>query len=209
MAEAGVEVWTPKHIVRRPVPGAKPNMSGQRPMQDLDAPILPTFVFARAAQVTALEAIEADQGNPHVASPHPPFSIMRHHGRVPFLREGEIAGLQKEEARAAGVRQAMRDAASAEEARRIRIEAMKDAAARRRATKAMERDRRLRLAGQRAGVKAGTSVEVEEMPAFAGVTGVVESNDGTTAHVRFGAHSWKIDSWRLSPADPASRGVAA
>lgn len=209
LGDAGIVAWTPRRKFRRPVPGAKPRLDGVRPMQELDAPILPTFVFARAGDQAELETLERDQANPHVASAHPPFSILRHRGAVPLIGDRQIAGLRLEEEREAAVRQTMLDASSAEEARRLRIEAIKDAAARRRATKAFERDRQRRLAGERCGAIPGTTVAIDEAPAFAGLAGVVESNDGWTAYVRFGALSCKIDAWRLTPADQALRGLAA
>ena len=212
LGKAGIEAWTPRRTYKRPVPGAKPRLDGVRPMQELDTPILPTFVFVRAVHVGQVEAIERDQANPHIASRHPPFSLWRYHGAVPFIADREIIGLQEEERREAAKIQAMRDADSAEEAKRIRIAALKSEAARRRATRNMEQERRQRLAGERRGAKPGTAVEIDEMPAMAGMTGVVETNDGSIAFVRFGSQSWKIDAWRLSPRveqSPALRGIAA
>lgn len=209
LSRSGVEAWTPRRTLRRPVPGAKPNLDGGRPMQELDAPILPTFVFARAAHVDAIEALERDQANAHVASPHPPFSILRYRGAVPFIADGEVAGLQQEERQEAATRQAMLDAESAEEARKIRIAALKDEHARRRATRNLERQRRRQLAGERADIAIGAEVEVDAMPAMIGRTGVLESNDGKTAMVRFGTRSWNIDAWRVSPRTSAHMGIAA
>lgn len=199
LRRAGVDAWTPRRTFRRPVPGAKPNASGQRPTQDLEGPILPTFVFARAAQVRTLEALEQEQANPHVASAHPPFSILRHRGDVPFVRDRDVEGLREEERREGALRQAMLDADTAAEARQLRIAMLKTEAARRRATTKLEQERRLQLAGERRAIGPGTDVAIAEMPAMAGMTGVVESNDGSTAWVRFGAQSWKIDAWRLTP----------
>lgn len=209
LVKAGVEAWTPRCKFRRPVPGAKPAADGRRPTQDLDAPILPTFVFARAPHVVAVEQLERDQANPHVASAHPPFSILRYRGAVPFVADREVAGLQDAEREAAATRQAMLDAETAEEARAIRNAAMQNANARRRADRQLERDRRQRLAGERTSIAIGAAVAVEEMPAMAGVAGVLESNDGRTAVVRFGSRSWSIEAWRVSPAPLALAGIAA
>lgn len=210
LGEADVEVWTPRHKYRRPVPGAKARLDGQRPTQELDGPILPTFLFARAVHQSTLEAVEQDQGNAHIASPHPRFSILRHRGAVPLISDGQIAGLRAEEAEKAALRQAMLEAESAEAAQAVRNAAMKNEAARRRADKKLEKERRARIAGGRR-VKPGDQVEVEAHPAFAGMSGVVESHDGSSAWVDFGgARSFKIDAWRLALHEsPALRGLAA
>lgn len=106
----------------------------------------------------------------------------------------------------------MRDAESHAEGEKIRIAAIKSEAARRRATKEMERQHRAVLRSTRKTFEPGTEVEVSEMPALAGVAGVVETSDGIHAWVRFGSHSWKIEGWRLSLSDSdtsAALGLAA
>ena len=94
--------------------------------------------------------------------------------------------------------QAIRDAESYAEGEKIRIAAIKSEAARRRATKDLERQQRAALRSTGKTFEPGTEVEVSEMPALAGVAGVVETSDGAHAWVRFGSHSWKIEGWRLS-----------
>ncbi len=108
--------------------------------------------------------------------------------------------------------QAIRDAESYAEGEKIRIAAIKSEAARRRATKDLERQQRAALRATRKTFEPGTEVEVSEMPALAGVAGVVETSDGIHAWVRFGSHSWKIEGWRLSLSDSdtsAALGLAA
>jgi hypothetical protein len=126
--------------------------------------------------------------------------VFRYAGRIPLVSDGSVAGLREEELRDAAVIQAMRSAESHAEAERIRIAAIKSEGARRRAEKAAERDRRNALRAQGCALTPGDEVEVIEMPALVGVTGVLEATDGAYAHVRFGSHSWKVDGWRVMPA---------
>ena len=189
---AGFDVWTPARTLRRNI-RAK-TLSGTRQIET-EVPILPTFVFAREQDLVALADTAARE-----PSPHPAFSLFRHAGRVPLVSDGSVAGLRAEEAREAATTQALRDAETYAEAERIRIAAIKSEAARRRAEKELERGRRNSLRAQRCQLTPGTEVEVMEMPALVGVTGVVERADGPFAHVRFGLHSWKVDGWRVLPA---------
>lgn len=202
---AGFDVWTPARTLRRNVRAKTPN--GTR-LIETEAPILPTFVFARNDDLVAL--VEA-AGQAH--SPHPPFSIFRHAGRVPLLGDASVAGLREEEAREAATIAAMRAAESHAEAERIRIAAIKSEAARRRAEKELERSKRDALRSQRRDLKPGASVEVTDMPALVGVKGIVEAVGDGFAHVVFGNRSWKIDGWRLIPAtsddNSAPRSLAA
>lgn len=199
----GVDAWSPARTIRRVLRRGRP--SEQR--FEIDVPILPTFVFAREEQIaTIADAASEPSGQ------HPAFSLFRHGGRIPLVADSEIAGLRGEEERQAATMQAMRDAETHEAAEVIRIAAIKSEGARLRATKEMERARLAELRAHRVTLLPGAGVEVEEMPAMAGVVGVVESIDGSVALVRFGSQSWKIDGWRLSPSDTdisASRGLAA
>lgn len=193
LRESGFDVWTPARTIRRIVKAKTP--SGTRQF-DIELPILPTFVFARERDLGLLADAAVE-----LVSPHPDFSIFRHGGRIPLVGDGEIAGLRGEEERAAALIQALRDAETREEAERIRIAAIKSEAARRRATRAMERAHLVELRSQKRAFDTGSTVRVVEAPAWEGVTGVVESSDGTFAVVRFGTQSWKIEGWRLSPHD--------
>ncbi|GGB21409.1 hypothetical protein GCM10011380_08710 [Sphingomonas metalli] len=191
LGAAGFAVWTPARVLRRSIPAKTP--SGKR-LIATDAPILPTFVFAAEADLLRLAAAAVE-----LPSPHPAFSIYRHGGRVPLVGDSEIAGLREEEAREAAVIRAMREAESHAAAEAIRIAAIKSEAARRRATRELERKQRAALRAKPCQLAPGTVVEVAEMPALIGVPGVVESVDGAHAHVRFGTQSWKIEGWRVYP----------
>lgn len=203
LREAGFDAWTPARTIRRVLQRGRP---GERRFE-IDVPILPTFVFAQEAQVALLADAAAEP-----SCRHPAFSLFRHGGRIPLIGDAEIVGLRGEEDRANATMQAIRDAETHQAAEVIRIAAMKSEAARRRAMKEMERAKLAELRAQRVTLAPGTAVDVAEMPALAGVTGVVESIDGSFAQVRFGTLSWKIEGWRLSPTDPitqASWGRAA
>lgn len=189
---AGFDVWTPAKVSRRTVRAKTP--TGTRTIE-VDAPILPTFLFAREEDLIALmgEAI-----NP--ASRHPAFSIFHRAGEAPMISGGQIAGLQAEEAKEQALIQAIHDAETYQEAERIRIDGLKTEAARRRATRALEREHLRQLRGKPMTFKPGAEVIVTDAPAFAGVVGIVESIGRTSAAVQFGARSWKIEGWRLLPA---------
>lgn len=81
-------MWTPVHTQSRRVPRSKVR-------REIDAPIMPTFVFARADEVDTLIGILALPINPH-----PAFSIFRHGGRIPLVADSEIAGARAVEERA-------------------------------------------------------------------------------------------------------------
>ena len=187
---ASIDAWSPARTIRRVLSRGRPS---ERVMET-DVPILPTFVFAREAEFAELVSVIADP-----ASPHPAFSIFRHGGRIPLVGDSEVRGLQDEEERAAATMRAIREAESHAEAERIRIAAIRSEAARRRATKEMERAQLSTLRSRPMEFGRGSNVEVAEMPAMAGVTGVVEDTDGPFAWVRFGNQAWKIEGWRLSP----------
>lgn len=190
---ASFDAWTPARTIRKTVRAKTPTGSRQL---EVELPILPTFVFARERDLALLADAAAQS-----ISPHPAFSIFRHGGKIPLVSDGDVAGLRAEEQRAADTIQAMRDADTRAEAEAIRIAALTSSAARRRATRELEQANLARLRAKPIVVEAGTEVRVAEMPALAGVTGVVESIDKSFAMVRFGTQSWKIDGWRLSPYD--------
>ena len=204
LGRAGFDVWTPARTIRKVL--RQGTHTEQR--SEVDVPILPTFVFARDRDLASLADLAVQRVSPHCA-----FSIFRHGGRIPLVGDREVAGLRREEERAAATMQAMRDADTHQEAERIRIAAIKSESARRRATKEMERERLVALRSKRCELLPGATVEVAEMSAFAGVVGVVETTDGSFAKVRFGSLSWKIEAWRLSPSasdfDSVPRGLAA
>lgn len=84
---SGLCVWTPRKMQVRRRPGGKLTV-------ERESPITPTFVFAAAGELMELSSILAKP-----VSPHPPFSIFRHAGRVPLIADGEIDGLRREEDR--------------------------------------------------------------------------------------------------------------
>lgn len=189
---AGYDVWTPAMVTRRTM-RAK-TLSGTRTIE-VDAPILPTFLFAREEHLVALTAEAADP-----ASLHPAFSIFHRAGKAPIIGGGQIAGLQAEEAAKQAEIEAIRDAETYQEAQRIRMANAKTEAARRRAARAVELAQLRELRGKPMTFAPGAGVNVTGMPAMEGVTGIVEAIDKTCALVRFGTRSWKIEGWRLLPA---------
>lgn len=208
LREAAFDVWSPARPIRRVLKAKTP--TGKR-LIDTEVPILPTFVFANEVELSKLGDIVDDLANGRGCL-HPAFSIFRYGGRIPIVGDAEVRGLREEEERTIAVLQAMRDAESHAEAEKIRIAAMQTETARRRATKELERAQRLALRSTRRTFEPGTAVEVADMPAMVGVAGVVEASDGIHAWVRFGAHSWKIEGWRVSLSDSdtsAALGLAA
>ncbi|HEX8382437.1 MAG TPA: hypothetical protein VF592_03580 [Sphingomonas sp.] len=190
LAAAGFEVWTPARTFRRVLQKGR---KGERKVQ-VDAPILPTFVFARASHLSALAYAAAEP-----VSPHPPFSIFRHGGRIPLVNGSDVAGLRDEEGRAAEAWRALLDADTREEAQRIRIAALKTERARRKAQRA-----------ERRTFQPGDQVDIGEMPAFTGKIGTVIKGDGRSALVDFGgAFPMRIEAWRLSPHDVQEENIAA
>lgn len=88
LAGAGIEVWTPSEIQQR-------RRGRNRDRVECEIAIMPTFVFARAAQLGGLFAILASPLNPH-----PAFSIFRFHGRIPLVAERDVAALRRVEEKA-------------------------------------------------------------------------------------------------------------
>ncbi|KQR83464.1 hypothetical protein [Sphingomonas sp. Leaf343] len=190
LSAAGFVVWTPARTIRKVTrPGTR-----HEQRSELDVPILPTFVFARERDLPML----ADVTQLSI-SPHPGFSIFRYGGRIPLVGDAEVAGLREEEARAAAIMQAMRDAESREEAERIRIDAIKSETARRRALMELEQARRAEQRAKPLIIGVDDEVAVEKMPALVGIPGIVKSIVGPHAFVQFGNRTWKIEGWRLSP----------
>lgn len=89
LAEAGLEVWTPRRIDRRRLP------RGKKGHREVEVALMPTFAFARVAHLADLQAIRADP-----KSPHPAFSIFKHLNGFPSVADREINALRAEEQRA-------------------------------------------------------------------------------------------------------------
>ncbi|WP_271300653.1 transcription termination/antitermination protein NusG [Sphingomonas sp. CV7422] len=87
LASAGFDVWTPVQTLTKRRGRARERIA-------YDAPIMPTFVFARADQLPSLARIASQP-----FSSHPSFSIFRHLGRVPLISDGEVAEARRVEER--------------------------------------------------------------------------------------------------------------
>ena len=85
---AGFDVWMP---VQKRVHKLR---AGKVGTVERTNPLIPTFVFARAAHLPTLAAI-LDLP----ISPQPPFSIFRYMGRVPLLSVGSLERMRLAEAR--------------------------------------------------------------------------------------------------------------
>lgn len=145
-------------------------------MTEIQAAILPTFVFLRAGQLNDVRRLHALPG-----SPLPAFSVLSHAGQVPLVSEAQIGALRDEEGRAAAAHKGVKD----------------------REARLAERSERQR---QRAILRAsaptyvpGDRVRITE-PAFAGMTGIVERGQGKAAVVNLGGSiSLTIEAWLLEP----------
>jgi len=195
LVRVGIEAWTPRRTFRRVLQAGK---KGERKI-DVPAPILPTFVFARAAHLVALAKLAADS-----TFPHPAFSIFRHldrhgQGRHPLVADGSVQGLRDAEAAAADTLRLQLEADTHEAAEAIRRAALKTERERVKAARMDEAERRRVLRAERGDFAPGQQVTVDDVPAFTGVTGVVESTDGRTAVVAFGGGlTIKIEAWQLA-----------
>lgn len=186
LAAAGFDVWTPREILSR-------RRGPARTRIEYEAPLVATFVFARAAAIPALERILILP-----SSPHPPFSIFRFDGRIPLLAAHSIEGLREAEAERAQAWQEVQDEVrrSAEHAQLREEQAAQ--------SRQMHVEHQQKVALRRAlratapAYAIGAEVTVRG-PAFAGLTGVVEGREGKAAIVNFGGGmSMKIDAWLLT-----------
>lgn len=84
---AGIEAWTPMQVVSVRRPRSKERI-------EREAPIMPTFVFARADRLGDLMRILRLP-----VSAHPGFSIFRHAGRIPVIADRDIDSLRAAEDR--------------------------------------------------------------------------------------------------------------
>jgi transcription antitermination factor NusG len=88
LVDADFEVWTPVETISRRRPRSKIKI-------DIEAPIMPTFVFARAWHLPELLACASSPINEH-----PSFSVFHYAGKIPLVAEREVEGLRREEHRA-------------------------------------------------------------------------------------------------------------
>lgn len=89
LAAAGFEVWTPVETNDRRRPRSKARV-------EFEAPIMPTFVFARSDQLNDLQVAAVA-----AVKEHPPFSIFRWSGKIPLVSDQQIASLRAAEDKAA------------------------------------------------------------------------------------------------------------
>jgi hypothetical protein len=82
----GFEVWTPVDHQPRRLPRRKQRVERQ-------APLMPTFVFAKASALADLIALSEQPGRPIG------FSLFRDGRRVPAIEDGELDALRGEETR--------------------------------------------------------------------------------------------------------------
>lgn len=188
---AGIAAWSPRRTVKRPAPRmARRYVMGQRrPMIEVTLPILPGFVFARADQLSAIAAASLAPCGPLAG-----FSILQVGQRVPIVAERAIAGLRMAEAEAVAAIDAAREAESREVARRARAEMLSS-----------ERARRKALRQETKALARGDAVEVDDMPALAGMVGTVIEGRGTSARIHFGGFlTVTVEAWQVRPSDVQS-----
>lgn len=117
------------------------------------------------------------------------FSLLRVANRVPLIAERSIAALRAEEALALASYEALLEAEARERRRQERAEALRTQAATRKA-----------LRKQPLTLGVGSWVEVDGMPALAGLTGQIIKAMNNAAVICFGgALTMEIDAWRLLP----------
>lgn len=87
LSTAGLDVWTPIEVRQRRRPRSKARV-------ELEVPVMPTFVFVRASQLSQITRILA-----HPMSGHPRFSLFLYDGRIPFIADREVQSLREVEER--------------------------------------------------------------------------------------------------------------
>ena len=85
-----IEAWTPTVMVSRLPRGARLGT----PKVEQAAPLIPTFVFARACHLPDLLGMLADPMPPAV-----PFNVLRYGGRIPLVAEAGLSALRAAEER--------------------------------------------------------------------------------------------------------------
>lgn len=182
----GIDAWSPRRTVRRPAPGSARRyvMGRRRVMIEVTVPILPGIVFVDACRLQDAISVSLIP-----FGPLPAFSIMQVAGRAPEIGAAAIHGLLNAEAEATAGIIAEREADSREEARRERAERLRS-----------ERERRKALRRERKAFDRGAEVEVTNMPALAGMTGVIVESKGATTKVHFGgALTLTVEAWQVVP----------
>jgi ribosomal protein L21E len=173
------KAWAPQMVIRRRRPRSKV-------MTEIQAAILPTFVFLQAGQLNDVRRLHALPG-----SPLPAFSVLSNAGRVPLVSEAQMAALRDEEQRACAAHQAVKD-------REARL-----------AERSERQRQRAILRASAPTYAAGDRVRITE-PAFAGMTGIVERGQGKAAVVNLGGSiSLTIEAWLLEPVGASAEAFAA
>lgn len=173
------DVWTPVKTLSRPA-------TRRKPRTEHDFPILPGLAFVAASQVVMLSYVSTSVNDYHRG-----FSIYYHDGRIPLIGDRTLDGLRDEERAAADRIQAERDAITREQRRQERANALQT-----------EQARRKFLRSQRREFRRGAAVVVTDVPALAGLPGVIVKSNGTSAVVSFGGMlEWTIEAWQLTPHD--------
>ena len=200
LREVGITAWTPKKTFKRQKPGRCNYIDGKKPTIEIDAPIMPTFVFATADAVAQLLELAADDD-----PLRPPFSVFTHTGRIPLVGGREIEGLRNAERDDAAALARLREAETREEADRLRIEALRTKRERTKALHVAEAEKRRLLRAERRDFDKGERVLVEEHAAFKGMSGEVLESYGKSAMVFFGGSlTMEIEAWQLAR-DPLER----
>ncbi|MBI0530345.1 hypothetical protein D9602_03090 [Sphingomonas sp. TX0522] len=187
----GIDAWSPRRTVKRPAPGrARRYVMGQRRiMVEVTVPILPGIVFVDARRLHDAISVSLIP-----FGPLPEFSIMQVAGRAPEIGAAAIRGLLDAEAEATVGIIAEREADSRDAERRERAERMR-----------RERERRKALRRERKAFNPGAEVEVTDMPALAGMTGVIVESKGATAKVHFGGPlTITVEAWQIIPTEVQS-----
>ncbi|MFS0737540.1 transcription termination/antitermination NusG family protein [Sphingomonas sp. 1P06PA] len=87
LASAGLDVWTPIEVRNRRRPRSKARV-------EIEVPVMPTFVFARASQLSQVSQILARPMTGHAR-----FSLFLYDGRIPFIADREVQSLREVEER--------------------------------------------------------------------------------------------------------------
>lgn len=189
LAEAGFNVWTPTTVSLKTVPRGREKVE-----IEVEAPIVPTFVFGDGEQVDDFARVRATMFNGH-----PDFSIFQRAGMAPLINARSLAPLWWASIDARARLDAIYARRLMEKERQDRIALLRT-----------EQQRRKALRAERKRLPAGLQVVVEGMPALGGLAGSVveERNGGRAAVVAFGgALVMEIEAWQLIPVH-VSEGVA-
>lgn len=169
LAEHEFDAWTPRATTLYRLPRRRDHI-------DRHSPILPTFVFIRAAHLPDISRVLAQPINPH-----PSFSVFRYFGRTPLVSDAHITTL--------------RAAEQAAMAAYARHKAAVDAAK----SKTEEQERIRILRAEAPSFAIGDRVTLQH-GAFTGLTATVQDDgrEGRDLVINFGANwTMKVEAWQL------------